>query len=117
MPRLTPLSAGMFLYSTIPSFKNAYNVVFNEKRLGVDVRRPQVGRELRLDLDQRADRTAQHLEHALNQLRDIHWRRVQVLLAGEREQPLGERGAALGSFDRAVNQAQDPGVVRQPLAQ
>jgi Cu2+-exporting ATPase len=37
MPALTPLSAAMFFYSTIPSFKNAYNVVVHEKRLGVDV--------------------------------------------------------------------------------
>ena len=85
--------------------------------IGVDVRRPQVGRELRLDLDQRADRAAQHLEHAVNQLRDIDGRRVQVLLAGEGEQALGERGAAFGPFDRALDQAQCPGVVLQPLAQ
>jgi heavy metal translocating P-type ATPase len=37
VPALTPLSAALFFYSTIPSFKNAYNVVVNEKRLGVDV--------------------------------------------------------------------------------
>jgi heavy metal translocating P-type ATPase len=37
VPALAPLSAAVFLYSVIPSFKNAYNVVVNEKRLGVDV--------------------------------------------------------------------------------
>jgi heavy metal translocating P-type ATPase len=37
VPALTPFSAAVFFYSTIPSFKNAYNVVVNEKRLGVDV--------------------------------------------------------------------------------
>jgi heavy metal translocating P-type ATPase len=37
VPALTPLSAVVFFYSTIPSFKNAYNVVSKEKRLGVDV--------------------------------------------------------------------------------
>jgi hypothetical protein len=37
LPVLAPLSAAVFLYSVIPSFKNAYNVVFKEKRLGVDV--------------------------------------------------------------------------------
>jgi len=36
-PGLAPLSAGVFLYSVIPSFKNAYRVLFKEKRLGVDV--------------------------------------------------------------------------------
>jgi P-type E1-E2 ATPase len=37
VPALTPFSAAVFFYSTIPSFKNAYTVVVNEKRLGVDV--------------------------------------------------------------------------------
>lgn len=37
VPALTPLSAAVFFYSVIPSFKNAYNVVFKERRLGVDV--------------------------------------------------------------------------------
>jgi cation transport ATPase len=37
VPALTPLAAVVFLYSTIPRFKNAYNVVAKEKRLGVDV--------------------------------------------------------------------------------
>jgi len=37
VPALAPVSAAVFLYSVIPSFKNAYKVVFEEKRLGVDV--------------------------------------------------------------------------------
>ncbi|MGA9728093.1 MAG: heavy metal translocating P-type ATPase [Methylocella sp.] len=37
VPALTPLSAAVFFYSVIPSFKNAYNVVFKKKHLGVDV--------------------------------------------------------------------------------
>ncbi len=37
LPVLAPVSAAVFLYSVIPSFKNAYQVVFKEKRLGVDV--------------------------------------------------------------------------------
>ena len=37
LPALTPLSAALFLYSTIPSFKGAYNVLVKERRLGVDV--------------------------------------------------------------------------------
>jgi heavy metal translocating P-type ATPase len=37
VPGLAPLSAAVFIYSVIPSFKNAYRVVFKEKRLGVDV--------------------------------------------------------------------------------
>lgn len=37
LPMLTPLSAAVFLYSVIPSFKGAYHVAFKEKRLGVDV--------------------------------------------------------------------------------
>ncbi|ACK51762.1 heavy metal translocating P-type ATPase [Methylocella silvestris BL2] len=37
VPALTPLSAALFFYSVIPSFKNAYQVLFKEKRLGVDV--------------------------------------------------------------------------------
>ncbi len=36
-PALTPLSAALFLYSVIPSFKGAYDVVVKEKRLGVDL--------------------------------------------------------------------------------
>jgi Cu2+-exporting ATPase len=37
VPGLAPVSAALFAYSVIPSFKNAYKVVFKEKRLGVDV--------------------------------------------------------------------------------
>jgi heavy metal translocating P-type ATPase len=37
VPGLAPLSAALFLYSVIPSFKNAYDVVVKQKRLGVDV--------------------------------------------------------------------------------
>lgn len=37
VPALKPFSAAVFFYSAIPSFKNAYNVVVHEKRLGVDV--------------------------------------------------------------------------------
>ena len=36
-PILTPISAALFLYSVIPSFKGAYDLVFKEKRLGVDL--------------------------------------------------------------------------------
>ena len=36
-PRLQPFSAALFAYSAIPSFKNAYHVLFKERRLGVDV--------------------------------------------------------------------------------
>jgi heavy metal translocating P-type ATPase len=37
IPALTPVSAALFLYSVIPSFKGAYDVTVKEKRLGVDV--------------------------------------------------------------------------------
>lgn len=37
LPALAPLSAAVFVYSVLPSFKNAYQVVVKEKRLGVDV--------------------------------------------------------------------------------
>jgi heavy metal translocating P-type ATPase len=37
IPALAPISAAVFLYSVIPSFKNAYQVVVKERRLGVDV--------------------------------------------------------------------------------
>src|SRR5262249_12072272 len=37
MPALLPLSAALFAYSTIPSFRGAYQVLFKEQRLGVDV--------------------------------------------------------------------------------
>lgn len=37
VPALAPVSAAVFLYSVIPSFENAYNVLFKERRLGVDV--------------------------------------------------------------------------------
>jgi heavy metal translocating P-type ATPase len=36
-PFFLPISAGVFAYSVIPSFKNAHKVLFKEKRLGVDV--------------------------------------------------------------------------------
>jgi Cu2+-exporting ATPase len=37
VPALIPVSAGLFAYTAIPSFKGAYNVVVKERRLGVDV--------------------------------------------------------------------------------
>ena len=37
VPALLPISAGLFAYTAIPSFKGAYNVVVKERRLGVDV--------------------------------------------------------------------------------
>ncbi|MGC4087851.1 MAG: heavy metal translocating P-type ATPase [Polyangiaceae bacterium] len=37
VPVLAPISAAAFLYSVIPSFKSAYQVVVKERRLGVDV--------------------------------------------------------------------------------
>jgi heavy metal translocating P-type ATPase len=37
VPGLRPLSAAVFFYSATPSFKSAYHVLFEEKRLGVDV--------------------------------------------------------------------------------
>ena len=37
VPALAPLSAAVFLYSVIPSFRGAYQVAFEEKRLGVDI--------------------------------------------------------------------------------
>jgi heavy metal translocating P-type ATPase len=37
VPFFLPISAVVFVYSVVPSFKNAHKVVFEEKRLGVDV--------------------------------------------------------------------------------
>src|SRR5262249_39491828 len=37
VPALIPVSAGLFAYTAIPSFKGAYHVVVKERRLGVDV--------------------------------------------------------------------------------
>jgi heavy metal translocating P-type ATPase len=37
MPALLPLSAALFAYTAIPSFRGAYQVLFKERRLGVDV--------------------------------------------------------------------------------
>ncbi len=37
LPVLTPVSAALFIYSVIPSFKGVYDLVVKEKRLGVDV--------------------------------------------------------------------------------
>ncbi|MFD1331466.1 heavy metal translocating P-type ATPase [Methylopila musalis] len=37
VPGLAPVSAAVFLFSVLPSFKSAYDVLFKEKRLGVDV--------------------------------------------------------------------------------
>jgi len=36
-PPLAPVSAAVFIYSVIPSFKGAFRVLFKEKRLGVDL--------------------------------------------------------------------------------
>jgi heavy metal translocating P-type ATPase len=36
-PLILPVGAGLFLYSTVPSFRSAHQVLFKEKRLGVDV--------------------------------------------------------------------------------
>jgi heavy metal translocating P-type ATPase len=36
-PALLPAAAALFAYTTIPSFQGAYDVLFKEKRLGVDV--------------------------------------------------------------------------------
>jgi Cu2+-exporting ATPase len=36
-PPLLPVAAAVFAYCSIPTFKQAYNVLFHEKRLGVDV--------------------------------------------------------------------------------
>lgn len=36
-PALLPVSAALFAYTTVPSFVGAYEVVFKEKRLGVDL--------------------------------------------------------------------------------
>lgn len=36
-PPLLPVAAGLFAYTAIPSFKGAYDVVFKERRAGVDV--------------------------------------------------------------------------------
>ena len=37
MPALLPISAALFAYTAIPSFRGAYQVLFKERRLGVDV--------------------------------------------------------------------------------
>jgi len=37
VPALLPVSAALFVYTAIPSFKGAHQVVFKERRLGVDV--------------------------------------------------------------------------------
>jgi heavy metal translocating P-type ATPase len=37
MPALLPVSAAVFAYTAIPSLRGAYNVVVNERRLGVDL--------------------------------------------------------------------------------
>jgi Cu2+-exporting ATPase len=36
-PALLPVAAGLFAYASIPTFKNARETLFDEKRLGVDV--------------------------------------------------------------------------------
>ena len=36
-PPLLPIAAGLFLYTSIPTFRSAREVLFDEKRLGVDV--------------------------------------------------------------------------------
>jgi heavy metal translocating P-type ATPase len=37
MPALLPVSAALFAYTAIPSFRGAYQVLFKERRLGVDL--------------------------------------------------------------------------------
>ncbi len=36
-PALLPVAAGIFAYTSIPTFKNARDTLFVERRLGVDV--------------------------------------------------------------------------------
>ena len=71
---------------------------------------------LRISTDGPIER-ASSLDRAAEQFRGIDRGGPQVLLARERQETLGERLAALGAFDRAVDQAQAVGVVGQPLAQ
>jgi heavy metal translocating P-type ATPase len=37
MPALLPVSAALFAYTAVPSFRGAYEVLFKERRLGVDL--------------------------------------------------------------------------------
>ncbi|MGY6215681.1 heavy metal translocating P-type ATPase [Methylolobus aquaticus] len=37
VPALLPVAAGLFAYTAIPCFKGAYEVLFKERRLGIDV--------------------------------------------------------------------------------
>ncbi len=49
--------------------------------------------------------------------RRIHRHRAQILLPRERQQALGQRGAALGALHRALDQAVQPRIVGDALAQ
>ena len=68
-------------------------------------------------LHTRPERAFEQIDHAFDQRAQIDRHRAQILLAGEGQQPLGQRGAAFGALDGAVDQPLQARIVRQALAQ
>ena len=85
--------------------------------VGVDPRRRQPFRNIQPQRDARPERALEQIAHALDQRAQIDRHRAQILLARERQQPLRQRGAALGALQRAVDQPMQPRIVGHALAQ
>ena len=73
--------------------------------VGIDRDLPQSAGEHGLDGDGLADRPAQQFRHALHQAVDVDRLDLQRMLAREREQPLHQRGGALGGLARRIERA------------
>ena len=85
--------------------------------IGIDPRRRQSLRNVKPQRDARPQRALEQIAHALDQPTQIDRHRAQILLARERQQPLGQRSAALGALHRAIDQPMQTRIVRQALAQ
>ena len=85
--------------------------------VGVDPRRRQSFRQIKPQRDARPQRALEQIAHALDQRAQIDRHRAQILLARERQQALGQRSAALGALQRAIDQPMQARIVGQALAQ
>ena len=85
--------------------------------VGIDPRRRQPFRNIQPQRDARPERALEQIAHALDQRAQIDRHRAQILLARECQQPLGQRRAALGALQRAVDQPMQARIVGQALAQ
>ena len=85
--------------------------------VGIDPRRRQALGNIEPQRHARPERAFEQIDHAFDQRPQIDRHRAQILLAGEGQQPLGQRCAAFGALDGAVDQPLQARIVRQALAQ